>query len=200
VPKKEAAVTSFTFSAEQVNSAPPEVRQWMVNEISATLLALTKAHREPPPHSPQLAACTLDEAVQVFELIRHDFATAQVFLELGRETPIGNTGQSVIAVNIGDIMRHTRLGDGRLFECLQTISQIFQQVRNDSGAALFGFDQGSHLYLNEATHQNIRNLWGELVRLRTPASAGDMPVAPPLSGFVPPHLGPSEDIATHAHS
>ena len=69
-------MASFIFSAEQINSAPPEVRQWMVNEIGAALPTLGRSRHEPPPlHSPQLAACTLDKTIQVFDLLQHDFAT-----------------------------------------------------------------------------------------------------------------------------
>ena len=30
-------MTSFTFSAEQISSAPPEARRWMENEIAKAL-------------------------------------------------------------------------------------------------------------------------------------------------------------------
>ena len=35
--KKERWMTSFTFSAEQVQAAPPEVRHWMESEIVKAL-------------------------------------------------------------------------------------------------------------------------------------------------------------------
>jgi hypothetical protein len=110
---------SFTFSAEQVKSAPPEVRQWIENEVAAAFVALTRAHPEPPPgHSAELASCTLEEAAGVLELIRDDVATAHVFLELARETPAGNNGPPLRALNIAEILRHTRIGGDRLVDCL----------------------------------------------------------------------------------
>lgn len=195
-------MTSFTFSAEQIRSAPPAVRQWIENEVVATLRALTEAPHQPPPaHSAELAACTPEEALQVFEAIRDDYATALVFLELAREAPIVGSSPPLHALSLGDMMRHTRLTDGRLVECFRAINQIFQQIRKDPEAALFGFDEANHVYIDAATHRSIRALWEELVRIRAPATADSAtPTTSPRPGFMPPHVGPSEDIATHHRS
>jgi hypothetical protein len=191
-------MTSFTFSAEQVRSAPPAVRQWIENEIAATLRALMGGHQESPSgHSAELAACTAEEALQIYELIREDLATTLVFLELAHE-PIGNISPSLNALNIGDIIRLTRLNDSRLAECFRTINQIFQQLRSDPEAMLFAFDQASHVYIHETTHRSIRSLWERL--MRAPAMATMPPAASPPLGFTPPQVGPSEDVATHNRS
>jgi hypothetical protein len=188
-------VTSFTFTPEQIKSAPPEVRLWFEHEIAAAYRSLP-APAPVPVHSPELAACTPAEALRVFELIRSDFATTQVFLELGREPPIANAAP-LHALGIGDIKRHLRLGDDRLADCFGIINRSFIQVRNDPEVALFGFDQANHVYIHETTHRSIRTLWEELVQLssetlRAPVAGGSHP-----TGFVPPVVGPSEDISAH---
>ena len=58
---KEMPVTSFTFSAEQLGSAPPAVRQWIETEIAAALRLLIAGHQE-PGHSVEVAACSPEEA------------------------------------------------------------------------------------------------------------------------------------------
>ena len=192
-------MTSFTFSVEQLKSAPAEIRQWIFHQLESDLAALTSGNPEPPAaHAPALAACTPDETMQIFDLIRGDFATAQVFLELARDTPIGNGGRPLHVMSLGEMIRHTRLDQSRLAGCLQMINQAFRQVRNDPDAVLFGFDQANHVYVHEATHQSIRALWEGLTRLPMPPSAEAAPAfaAPPL-GFAPRQMGPSEDIATH---
>jgi len=198
----EVIVASFTFSAEQIRSAPPEVRQWIENDVVATLHALAEPpHRPSPAHSAELAACTPEEALLMFEAIRGDFATTQVFLELAREAPIGRSNPPLHALNLGDMMRHTRLTDGRLLECFRAINQVFQEIRKDPEAALFGFDEANHVYIDEATHRSIRALWEELVRMREPAiAAAPGATTSPSPGFMPPHVGPSEDVATHHRS
>ncbi len=40
-------MTSFTFSAEQVRSAPPEVRRWMENEIARALGSQLHSEHDP---------------------------------------------------------------------------------------------------------------------------------------------------------
>jgi len=122
-------------------------------------------------------------------------------LELAREPSLGEAAGPLHAVSIANMMRHTRLGDGALISCLQTINQAFRQVRADPEAVLFGFDQANHVYVHEATHRSIHGLWQELVRLHTPESAtAQEPFTFPPIGFAPRHLGPSEDVAAHHES
>ena len=194
-------MTSFTFSLEQVRSGPSEVRRWIENEIAATLAALTGFEHDPSQlHSAALASCTPEEASQVFELIKGNFLLSQVFFELAREIPNRSSAPPLHALNIADILRHTRLSDGdRLADCFTAINQAFQSIRNDPEAALFGFDQYGHVYIHETTHRSIRWVWEQLVAAHSPATgspatAGERAPA----GFTPPHLGPSEEIAQHA--
>jgi hypothetical protein len=194
-------MTSFTFSLEQLRSAPPEVRRWIENEIAATLGGLAREHAPSEPHSAELAACTPEEALRVFDLIKGNFLLSQVFFELARETPHAGGTTPFHTLNIGDLLRHTRLSDGdRLADCFTAINQAFQSVRNDEEAALFGFDQQGRVYIHETTHQSIRWVWQQLVAAHAPGPGGSPPAGiggPPPFGFSLPHLGPSEDIPQH---
>ena len=184
-------MTSFTFSAAQVRSAPAGVRQWSENEGAANLLAPNSAHSQPSPaHAANLESCTLDEVARMFEAVREDVATTRVFLELAREVPVGVNAQPLHALSIGEIMRHTQLNDSRLGDCFRAINQAFQQIRDNPEAALFGFDQANHVYIHETTHRNIRALWEELIQLRAPAMVQPtIPVASSPIGVTPPHVG-----------
>jgi hypothetical protein len=187
-------MTSFTFSLEQLRAAPPEVRRWVEHEIGAALGVLGRLDRDQSQvHSASLAACAPDEALQMFEAIKDNFLLAQVFFELARETPAGRAAPPLHALNIADMLRHTRLPDGdRLADCFTAINQIFQRVRNDPEAALFGFDQYGHVYIHETTHHSIRRLWEQVSIMPPPTFGEPAPLGVPL-----PHLGPSEDIASH---
>jgi len=189
-------VTSFTFTAEQIRSAPAEVRRWFESEIAAAFALATQLPA--PAHSPKLTACSPEEAVRVFELINADFAAVQVFLELARQVPVASGVAPLHAFSIGEIKRHLRLSDDRLADGFGLINQAFQRVHDDPEAALFGFDQANHVYIDEITHRSIRALWEGLVQLRSSATAGAaVPGSPSTFGFTPPHVGPSEDIASH---
>ena len=96
-------------------------------------------------------------------------------------------------ISVPEVLRHTRLGDGdRLVDCFTAINQAFQTIRNDPEATLFGFDQHGHVFIHQATHESIRQLWEQLFAVDAPMAGG-----PALAGFTPPHLEPSEDIAQH---
>jgi hypothetical protein len=104
-----AIVLSFTFSLDQLGQAPSEVRHWFENELARSLRGLTEAQHEPPVGpSTELAACTIEEALELLQLIKGDFAAIQVFLELAREMPIGTGPSPLHALSIGQIKRQLR--------------------------------------------------------------------------------------------
>ena len=180
---------SFTFPAEQIRSAPPEVRRWIERVLAAALGPAEPGHDPPEVHAPSLAACTAEEAILLFDLIKGNFLIAQVFLELARDSSVGRSAAPLHALNLADILHHTKLADGdRLTDCLEAINRAFQSLRGDREATLFGFDASGHVYIHEATYQSIRRLWEQLVGAAAPAAAG----------FAAPQLGPSENIAAHA--
>jgi hypothetical protein len=192
---------SFTFSLDQVRSAPPEVRRWIEREAAAALAALRRPEPDAShPHAAALAACTLQEASEVYELIKGNFLLSQVFFELAREMPGNRGGPPLHALSLADMLRHTRLADGdRLVDCFSAITQAFRTVRNDPEAALFGFDQYGQVWIHQTTHESIRELWEQLFRSQSPPGS-DLPIArtaPTLDRFTPPHLAQSEDLGQH---
>jgi hypothetical protein len=184
-------VISFAFTADQIRSAPPEVRRWFEAEIVGAL-SHAASPRPEPAHSPELAACTPEQALALFELIQADFAAVQVFLEFGREPPLADSPRPLHAFGIGDFKRKLRLSDHRLADCFGIIGQAFTRVRNDPEAVLLGFDQANHVYIHQATHASIRSVWETLTGMETPTRA-----AVPPFGFVPPEIGPAEAVAAH---
>ena len=190
-------MTSFTFTAEQLRAAPPEVRHWVENEVATALAALDVAARDPSQvQAARLAACTPEEAMQVFELLGGNHLLVQVLMELGRDAPNRGAAPPLHALDVRDLLRHTRLADGdRLAGCLSAINQAFQRVRNDPEASLFGFDPYGHVYIHETTHASVRQLWEQLIAAQAPRREA---AAAAPEGFSLPHLGPSEAVAGHA--
>jgi hypothetical protein len=157
-------MTSFTFSAEQIKSAPPEARRWMENEIANALGLQTPEHDPSRMHAGAIAACTIDEAAQIFSLISGNFLVTQVFFELARETPLAQGIPSLHGLNLGDMQRHVQLADGRqLGECLNAITLALRKVRNDPTASLFAHDERGHIFIHETTYRNIRMLREQLL-------------------------------------
>ena len=172
-------MTSFTFSAEQIRSAPPEARRWMENEIAKALGS--QAHVEHEPSRMQagaLAEATIEEAAEIFNLISGNFVVTQVFFELARETPLAQGIPSLHGLNLGDMQRHVQLGDGRqLAECLNVIARALQKVRNDPTASLFAHDERGHIFIHETTYRNIRMLREQLLSPHS-ATARTQPTEP----------------------
>jgi hypothetical protein len=177
-------MTSFTFSAEQVRSAPSAVRRWMENEIVKALGSPARLEHDPSKmETSALAECTIDELAQIFNLISGNFLVTQVFFELARETPLAHSVPSLHCIDLEDAQRHMQVDDGRLlFECLNVINQALQRVRNDPAASLFASDNQGHVYIHESSYRSIRRLREQLLPAHSFSAAPQLAEA---SGFVP---------------
>lgn len=94
-------MTGFTFSADQVRAAPPEVRRWIENEVIRALRG-PLGEDAPKPHANQLEACSFEDMARIFDLISSNFITVQVFFELGRETPFTHHIPQLHALDFAD--------------------------------------------------------------------------------------------------
>jgi hypothetical protein len=195
-------VTAFTFSVEQLRSAPPEVRRWVVNEIGRALGGVSAAlHSEPrQAESVALATCTAQEALQIFELIGGDAITARLFFELARSGTLNSGLPGLQVFRTADLLHHAGLtSNDSLLDGLALIDRAFRQVHGEPAGSLFGYDDAGHIYIHEATQASVRRVWEELVQARAGAERqpASFQAVPRPASFNPPHLGPSEDIAAH---
>jgi hypothetical protein len=180
-------MVGFTFSAEQVISAPPEVRRWMENEISKALGGAANVPAAPSSKVEEsgLAICLVDEMAELFRLISGNLLAAQVFFELARDAPFNRAAAPLHSFNIGDMLRHARLTNAdQLFKCFDAINRDLCEIRNNSDASLFAFDEAGHVYIHETTYRSIRQIW-EQVLLAHSASAKSEPAAGAPTGPEP---------------
>lgn len=162
-------MVSFTFSAEQVKAAPPEVRRWMESEI---IRALAGDSREGAPAMAEsaeglgqaLAAGTAQEMQETFKRIDSNAIIARVFFELARDSSLQPGALPFHVVNLVEVMRHLHLVEAQqVLTCLDAINQAFQQIRRDPQASLFALDEAGHIYLHQLTYHAIRQVWQQLV-------------------------------------
>jgi hypothetical protein len=174
IENKEDAMVDLVLKAEQIRSAPREVKEWIRSVVLAELeLAPGPERGQDETAEAALAECTVEEAGLVLEHIRDDYLAGQVLLELGRDTAHQYAGSPELhRIPVTDILHHTRLGDAQhLAACLDRIAQAFQAVRRDPSATLFAFDRMGGVYVHVTTRQSIKALWQALVTSRlTPAS------------------------------
>jgi hypothetical protein len=185
-------MVNLVLSAEQIKSAPPEVKEWIKSLLMVELtLPAAPEHEQDERRKETLARCTVAEAGLVLEQIRDDYLACQVFFELSRDNLRERTDSSELhRIPIAEILRHTRLGDPEhLAACLDRISAAFQAVRQDPAAMLFAFDRGS-LYVHDVTRRGIKGLWQALVTSRL-IDASELPgIATPEGPAIPAGAGP----------
>jgi hypothetical protein len=162
---REIEMVGLILSAEQIRTAPPEVRQWLRAALEAELGGEPAAGSAIADLSQSLAVCGPGEAEELLDRIRNDFLSTQVFFELGREAPpAAGLPDDLHRVTFLDIARHTRVGNMQhLAACLETITAAFRLVRDDPSAALFAFDPRGGIVLRRGTHESISTLWHRLV-------------------------------------
>lgn len=199
-------MVSFTFSAEQIKTAPPDVRRWMEAEIVKALAgglgtASAAAGQTVAPSAETaetlqraLAAGTAAEMQETFKRVAGNSIIARVFFELARETGLSAGGAPFHIVSIVEIMRHLQLVEAQqVLTCLDTINQAFQQVRRDPQASLFALDDVGHIFLHELTFHGIRQMWQQLVLSHPWPVSGHMAQAP-LTGAAAPHAARQEPV------
>src|SRR3954468_8646111 len=80
--KGAGTMAGITLTADEIKSAPPEVRRWLELEIAHTL-GLQAAPA--PAAAPALVGCNVDEARDMLGMVQGMLPVAAVFFELGRE-------------------------------------------------------------------------------------------------------------------
>jgi hypothetical protein len=181
-------MVGLTLSAEQVRKAPPEVRRWLEQELLASL-GLQAPSTE--PHTPQLVACSPEEAGEVLSLIQGMIPVVSVFFELGREGTRTDI-EGVEAFRLDDILRHTRLQTlEQVVACLGSINEAVAQVRGDPQATFYALDGRGYCFVADRTRRSIARVWQEMIAIaHSPSfapSAGDA-AAPSGSIALPPSV------------
>ena len=181
-------MVDIVLRAEQVRSAPREVRDWIGALLVAELSLEGQGHEQHGLEEESLPALSADEAVQMFERMRDDYLACQVFLELGRDSrQVDGAYAPLRRIAIGDIVLHARLRDAdQLMDCLTKINETFSAVRGEPAAALLAFDWAGGLYVHDTTRQSVKALWQALVRAQIGA-------LPEVSGLTMP-MGPTVPV------
>ncbi len=159
-------MVGLTLSAEQIRTAPPEVRRWLEHEIVQTLGLMPAQALSTPPTATPLVGCNVEEAQGMLALVQGMLPVVSVFFELGREAgsvPV----HGMRAFRLADIQRHARLHTpDQVIECLGVLTEALRRARGDAEAAFFALDDQGHCLVAEATMRSILRLWHEIVAQR----------------------------------
>lgn len=164
----------ISLTAEQIRTAPPEVRHWIEQQVAAAFAPQDEA----PPDQGHLAVLTPGDAQALLEQIEDILPVVSVFFELGREAasvPV----QGMRMFRVSEIMRHTRLQSvAQVVECLDVINDVLHQLRQDPAAMVCGVDREGRCFVAEPTSQAILALWRGIVAARGLQTPGKPPATP----------------------
>ena len=171
----------ITLTTDQIRNAPMPVRQWIEQQVIASLGLATEAPAAEHPQAAHLVGCTTEEAAAVLAEIKGLMPAFNVFFEFAR--PGISFGEPpVMAFRLIDMLYHTRLEDvGQVVECLEAINAAFAHVRSDAGAKFCGFDNQGHCLIAPETQQSVAALWRSILasqkEWRGDAGSGVKPAA-----------------------
>ena len=153
-------MAGITLSADEIKSAPPEVRRWLEHEV---LRALGGQAGPAPTAPPALVGCNSEEARDMLALVQTMLPVVRVFWELAREA--GSVAvHGMRAFRIADIQRHAGLeAPDQVVECLDLLTAALRRVRGDVTAAFYAVDEQGHCLVAEATMRSILRLWQEIM-------------------------------------
>ncbi|MHB0769716.1 hypothetical protein [Bradyrhizobium sp. 5.13L] len=172
-------MTGITLTAEQIRNAPAPVRQWIEQEVIATLGLAPRTPVAAPGQAAHLVACSVEDMAGVLEHIRGVLPAVNVLFELGRPG-ISFGRPAVMTFRLMDILHHTRLQDvGQVMTCLEMINTALTEVKKDPSVRFCGFDNEGHCLIAPQTQESIATLWQTLMeRQQAQESAADGRVAP----------------------
>ncbi len=164
----------ITLSADQVRTAPPDVRRWLQQELGTALGLVALDHPDPEALANRLVGCNPDEAAAMLELVQGMLPVVNVFFELGREA-ISAPVHGLRAFRLTDLARNTRLSTPeQVLECLDVLTTALRRVRGDAEALFYLVDGQGHCLIAEPTMRGILHVWQEIVarrQLQMPAEA-----------------------------
>ena len=167
-------MAGITLTVEEIRAAPPEVRRWLEQEV-VRVLGMHPLQEHPPPATPQLVGCNVEEVRDMLSLVQGVLPVVSVFFELGREAA-GAPVHGMRAFAIADIQRHSRLhAPAQVIECLDVLTDALRRVRGDADASFYALDNMGRCLIAEATMHSILRLWQEIVAqqaLQSPAEGG----------------------------
>jgi hypothetical protein len=153
----------ITLTADQIRNAPPPVRQWIEQEVMASLGLGAERHPAPPPQAAHLIGCSIEDAAGILKAIEEDLPTVNVFFEFARRG-IGFGQPPLVTYRLMDIMHHTRLASiEQVIGCLGLINQALAQIRHDAAARFCGFDNEGHCFVAPETQASIAALWQNVI-------------------------------------
>jgi hypothetical protein len=152
----------ITLTTDQIRNAPSPVRQWIEQQVIASLGLAAETPAE-HPHAAHLLACTTEDAAAVLAEIKGLMPAFNVFFEFAR--PGISFGQPpLMAFRLIDILYHTRLQDiEQVIECLEAINEAFAHVRGDASAKFCGFDNQGHCLIAPETQRSVAALWQSIL-------------------------------------
>jgi hypothetical protein len=154
----------ITLTADQIRNAPAPVRQWIEQEVIASLgLASSAPVAAPPPQAAHLVACSVADATGILDRIQGVLPAVNVFFEFGRPG-VGYGQPQVMAFRLIDILHHTRLSNvDQVMACLGMINQALTEMKSDSSARFCGFDNEGHCFIAPQTQGAIATLWQTMI-------------------------------------
>jgi hypothetical protein len=180
---------SITISADQLRTAPADVRRWIEGEVVAAL-ALRPPAAAAEQSGPRLAICSAAEVDAIFSLIRRIVPAVNVFFELGHQGV--SAGEGLEAYRLADLLPQARLqSTDQLVNLLDVINGALQRIRGTADVSLYGLDGRGHCVVAAQTRQNINDLWKRLIddsRAATKEQAA--PSEEPIGGQPPASATP----------
>ncbi|MGY4284280.1 hypothetical protein ACVWXO_003500 [Bradyrhizobium sp. LM2.7] len=140
----------ITLTADQISSAPIEVRRWIEHEVIAGLRlapqASASASASSPPRSIRPAICNEYEMAAIFSRLRGMPVALSVLFEF-RQPGIAFGNPPLKSFRLMDILHNSKLENiEQMMTGLDAINAALAELRDDPGFRFCGFDNERSLF------------------------------------------------------
>lgn len=158
----KSPMIGIALSADQIRSAPPEVRAWLEQQI-ANEFGFRGFSRSAPELPSHVVGCDVEVVKAVLAAIQRALPVVNVFFDLAHE-PSGKLPQGLRVLRLEDIARRCRLASvGQVVACLGTIDAALRKVTGQQEVTMTAVDESGHCLVPEPTAHAIFTVWQDMV-------------------------------------
>ncbi len=177
--RQRPEASGILLTREQIQSAPAEVRNWLIRFLFSDGPGAETFGLEPNSgvSDDRLAICTLLEVKKILLGLGDNYMALQIFFQLGcsQDSPVAGGRQSRV-LSLADFRRDTDVGDTmQLRRGIQYINEALRTLRDDPEATVCQIEGNDRYRVHCVTQDRIHRFWQRVSSLAAARSVIPFP-------------------------
>jgi len=177
--RQRPGTSGILLTLEQIQSAPVEVRNWLMQFLFNDIPGMADFGPEPNGgvSDDRLAVCSSLEVKNILVGLGDNYMALQIFFQLGcsSSSPVA-TGRQSRVLSLSDFRHHTDVGDTmQLRRGIQYINEALRGLRDDPEATVCQIEGNDRYRVHCETQHRIQRFWQRVSSLAAERSVIPFP-------------------------